>query len=160
MSTSAFTSNGKLSLCPVHRPEVTSARRRLTAKREAVIGASRRRGQAVPETRFLTRGLAGSPRPLIVTPPTTAGHETSWPTPLGDCAGAARRLPAASTLARLVGTRWNMLPDSSVPAMLANRIYAARQSVPYNGPSPSASSSAVLIGHSVRECKHAALQSF
>ena len=31
------------------------------------------------------------------------------------------------------------------------QIYAARQSVPYNGPSPSASSSTVLIGHYVRE---------
>ena len=71
--------------------------------------------------------------------------------PLADCAGAARRLTAASTLARLVGTRWNMLADSGVPVMLTNRIYAAGQSVPYNGPSPSASSSAVPIGHYVRE---------
>jgi hypothetical protein len=60
-------------------------------------------------------------------------------------------LTAASTLARLVGTRWNMLADSGVPAMVASRIYPVRQSVPYNGPSPSASSSAVLIGHYVRE---------
>jgi hypothetical protein len=51
--------------------------------------------------------------------------------PLADCAGAARRLTAASTLARLVGTRWNMLADSGVPVMLTNRIYAAGQSVPY-----------------------------
>ena len=44
-----------------------------------------------------------------------------------------------------------MLADSGVHAMLASRIYAARQSVPYNGPSPSTSSSAVLMRHHVRE---------
>ena len=135
--------------CP--SPRGDSCPSAVTRQAGSAIGASRRRGQAVPETRSLPGELAGSPRRLIVTPPTTAGHETSWPTPLGDCAGTARRLTAASRLARLVGTRWNMLADSGVPAMLASRIYAARQSVPYNGPSPSTSSSAVLMRHHVRE---------
>jgi len=89
--------------------------------------------------------LPRSPRPRNRHAPNDSRDETSWPMPLADCAGAARRLTAASTLARLVGTRWNMLADSGVPAMLASRICAVTQRVPYNGPSPLASSSAVVM---------------
>ena len=116
---------------PVHRPEVTSARRRLTRQ----AGSRHRRIRDVRAKQCQKRAslpgrLPRSPRPRNRHAPDESRDETSWSMPLAECAGAARRLTAASTLARLAWVRDGTCWRRAGSVMLTNRIYAAGQSVP------------------------------